>query len=44
MYRLRDSGELEGARQQMREVLAAEVVPHYRDIAEGQLARLDELS
>ena len=44
MYRLRDSGDLEGARQQMRDVLAVEVVPHYRDIAEGQLERLDELS
>ncbi len=44
MYRLRDSGDLEGARQQMRDVLSVEVVPHYRDIAEGQLARLDELS
>jgi DUSAM domain-containing protein len=44
MYRLRDSGDLEGARQQMRDVLAVEVVPHYRDIAEGQLERLAELS
>jgi DUSAM domain-containing protein len=44
MYRLRDSGDLEGARQQMRDVLAVEIVPHYRDIAEGQLERLDELS
>jgi DUSAM domain-containing protein len=43
MYRLRDSGDVEGARQQMRGVLAVEVVPHYRDIAEGQLERLDEL-
>ncbi len=42
MYRLRDAGDLEGARQQMRDVLAVEVVPHYRDIAEGQLERLDE--
>jgi DUSAM domain-containing protein len=44
MYRLRDSGDVEGARQQMRDVLAVEVVPHYRAIAEGQLERLDELS
>jgi DUSAM domain-containing protein len=44
MYRLRDSGDLEGARQQMRDVLAVEVVPHYRDIAEGQLERLGERS
>jgi DUSAM domain-containing protein len=44
MYCLRDSGDIEGARQQMRDVLAVEVVPHYRDIAEGQLERLDDLS
>lgn len=44
MYRLRDSGDLEGARQQMRDVLAVEVVPLYRDIAEGQLEQLDERS
>ena len=44
MYRLRDSGDLEGARQQMRDLLAVEVVPLYRDIAAGQLERLDELS
>lgn len=44
MYRLRDSGDLEGARQQMWDVLAVEVVPLYRDIAEGQLERLAELS
>ena len=41
MYRLEDSGDLEGARQQLRDVLAVEVVPHYRDIAEGQLERLE---
>ncbi|WP_093525092.1 DUSAM domain-containing protein [Stigmatella erecta] len=41
MYRLRDAGDLEGARQQMREVLAVEVVPHYRDIAETSLEALD---
>jgi DUSAM domain-containing protein len=40
MYRLEDTGDVEGARQQMRDVLAIEVVPHYRDIAEGQLERL----
>jgi hypothetical protein len=28
----------------MRDLLAVEVVPLYRDIAEGQLERLDELS
>ena len=44
MYRLRDSGDIEGARQQMRDVLAVESVPHYRDIAEGQLDQLDKLA
>jgi DUSAM domain-containing protein len=42
MYRLRNARDLEGARQQMRDVLAVEVVPHYRDIAEGQLESLGE--
>ncbi len=42
MYRLRDAGDLEGARQQMREVLAVEVVPHYRDIAATSLKSLDD--
>ena len=44
MYRmtsLRDSGDLEGARQQMRDVLAVEVVPRYRRMAEEQLRGLD---
>jgi len=41
MYSLRDARDLEGARQQMLNLLAVEVVPHYRDIAEGQLERLD---
>ncbi|WP_075009441.1 DUSAM domain-containing protein [Stigmatella aurantiaca] len=41
MYRLRERGDLEGARQQMREVLTIEVVPHYRDIAETSLEALD---
>lgn len=40
IYRLRDRGDLEGARQQMRDVLAVEVVPFYREIAEGQLEDL----
>ncbi|MDC0714641.1 DUSAM domain-containing protein [Stigmatella sp. ncwal1] len=43
MSRLRKKGDIEGARQQMRDVLAVEDVPHYREIAEGQLAGLDEL-
>lgn len=45
MYRmtsLRDAGDLEGARQQMRDVLAVEVVPQYRRMAEEQLRGLDE--
>lgn len=42
MYSLRDAGDLEGARQQLRDVLAVEVVPHYRDIAEDALEALDD--
>jgi len=42
MYSLRDARDLEGARQQMRDLLAVEVVPHYRSIAKGQLKRLGE--
>ncbi|MFL5357224.1 DUSAM domain-containing protein [Archangium sp.] len=44
MYRmtsLRDAGDLEGARQQMRDVLAVEIVPQYRRMAEEQLRGLD---
>ncbi|ATB34678.1 hypothetical protein CYFUS_000085 [Cystobacter fuscus] len=44
MYRmtsLRDAGDLEGTRQQMRDVLAVEVVPIYREMAEEQLRGLD---
>jgi DUSAM domain-containing protein len=44
MYRmtsLRDAGDLEGARQQMRDVLAVEIVPQYRQMAEEQLKGLD---
>ena len=41
MTSLRDSGDLEGARQQMRDVLAVEVVPRYREAAEEQLRGLD---
>jgi DUSAM domain-containing protein len=41
MTSLRDSGDLEGARQQMRDVLAVEVVPRYREAAEEQLKGLD---
>ncbi|WNG22661.1 DUF2379 domain-containing protein [Cystobacter fuscus] len=44
MYRmtsLRDSGDIEGARQQMRDVLSVEIVPQYRQMAEEQLRGLD---
>jgi DUSAM domain-containing protein len=44
MYELQDAGDLEGARQQMRDVLAVEVVPLYREIAEGEIARLNKRS
>jgi DUSAM domain-containing protein len=37
----RKSGDFEGARRQWREVLAVEVVPLYRSIAEGELKRVD---
>lgn len=43
MTHLRDSGDLEGARQQMRDVLTVEAVPRYRQAAEEQLRRLDSL-
>lgn len=42
MYRLQEKGDLDGARQQMRDVLALEVVPLYREIAEGELEKMDE--
>jgi DUSAM domain-containing protein len=41
MTSLRDAGDLEGARQQMRDVLAVEVVPRFREAAEEQLRGLD---
>lgn len=44
MGQLQKKGDLEGARQQMLDVLSVEVVPHYREIAEGQLEQLDDLS
>ncbi|WNG55011.1 DUF2379 domain-containing protein [Archangium gephyra] len=40
MYRLREKGDLDGARQQMRDVLAVEVVPLYREVAEGEIEKL----
>jgi hypothetical protein len=42
MYKLRDAGDLDGARREMRQVLTVLVVPHHRWIAEGQLERLDD--
>ncbi|MCY1078857.1 DUSAM domain-containing protein [Archangium lansingense] len=41
MTNLRDSGDIEGARQQMRDVLAVEIVPQYRRMAEEVLRGLD---
>jgi len=43
MSQRRKKGDIDGARQQLREVLAVETVPFYREIAEDQLATLDEL-
>jgi DUSAM domain-containing protein len=42
MSELRDAGDLEGARQQLRDWLAVEVVPRFRRAAEENLAGLDE--
>jgi DUSAM domain-containing protein len=42
MYRLQEKSDLEGARQLMRDVLAVEVVPLYREIAEGELEKMDD--
>jgi DUSAM domain-containing protein len=44
MYQLREKGDLDGARQQMRDVLAVEVVPLYREVAEGEFVKLDMLA
>lgn len=40
MYRLRDAGRLEEARQKMHDILAVEVVPLYREIVETELEYL----
>lgn len=37
MYQHKDKGDFGSARQEMRNVLDVEVVPHYRAIAQGQL-------
>ncbi|WIG94796.1 DUSAM domain-containing protein [Myxococcus sp. SDU36] len=42
MYQHKREGDLDSARQEMRDVLAAEVVPHYRAVAQGQLNLLDD--
>jgi DUSAM domain-containing protein len=42
MYRHQDAGDYDSARQLMRDLLAVEVVPFYRDIAEGQLEDMDD--
>lgn len=42
MTELREAGDLEGARQQIRDWLAVEVVPRFRRAAEENLAGLDE--
>jgi len=42
MMRLRDAGNLEGARRQIQDVLAVEVIPKFRREAEELLAGLDE--
>ncbi|ADO69410.1 DUSAM domain-containing protein [Stigmatella aurantiaca] len=39
MWRLQESGDFDGARQEMSEVLAVEVVPYYRMLAQEQLDR-----
>ena len=39
-YRLRDAGDLAGARKQMEDILAVEVVPLYREEAEIVLEKL----
>ena len=44
MYSREEKGDLDGARQQLQDLLAVEKVPHYRSIAEGQLERLDDLT
>lgn len=42
MYQHKRAGDLDSARQEMRDVLAAEVVPHYRAVAQGQLDLLED--
>ncbi|GHG88156.1 DUSAM domain-containing protein [Comamonas sp. JC664] len=42
MYQHKRAGDFDSARQEMRDVLAVEVVPHYRAVAQGQLNLLDD--
>ncbi|KFE62981.1 DUSAM domain-containing protein [Hyalangium minutum] len=44
MYRLQEQGKLDEARQQMRDLLSVEVVPLYREIAEGELEKMEGAS
>jgi DUSAM domain-containing protein len=44
MYELQGAGDVEGARQQLENVLAIEPVPLYREIAEGEIAKLNKRS
>lgn len=37
MWRYQRAGDYDSARRQMRDVLAVEVVPYYRAMAQGQL-------
>ncbi|WP_434345932.1 DUSAM domain-containing protein [Myxococcus virescens] len=39
--RCRDTGDVDGARQLLNDVLVVEVVPHYQDILRANLAALD---
>ncbi|WNZ59069.1 DUSAM domain-containing protein [Myxococcus sp. MxC21-1] len=42
MYRHQKAGDFDSARREMRDVLSVEVVPHYREVAEGQLEDLED--
>ncbi|WP_164014866.1 DUSAM domain-containing protein [Pyxidicoccus trucidator] len=43
MYRHQKAGDFDSARQEMRDVLAVEVVPRYRETAQGQLEGMDDM-
>ncbi|NVJ04664.1 DUSAM domain-containing protein [Myxococcus sp. AM001] len=42
MYKHKQAGDFDSARQEMRDVLAVEVVPLYRETAQGQLEDLED--